>query len=121
MAVSSDVTIEIDSRRCGRSYEVLRFSEFDVKLDLETDADSFDVVAENPDGIYTGLFCRFDSCRLKVNGSVILHGALDSVTYYLSGSKDYIKLTGRDLCWALIDNDALPDTLENVNPKTYIE
>ena len=78
-------------------------------------------MTENSDGIYTGLFCRFDSCRLKVNGDVICHGALDSVTYYLSASKDYIKLTGRDLCWVLIDNDALPDTLENVNPKTYIE
>lgn len=121
MAVSSDISIEIDSRRCARTYEVKRFSEFDVKLDLETDADSFDVVAENAYGVYTGLFCRFDSCRLKVNGDLVLTGIVDSITYYLSASKDYIKISGRDLCWALIDNDALPDTLENVNPKTYIE
>lgn len=119
--VSSNITIEIDSRRCGRSYEVLRFSEFDVTLDLETDADTFDLVAENPNGIYTGLFCRFDNCRLKVNGKEILHGNLDSVTYYIAGNKDYIKLTGRDLCWLLIDNDALPDTIEGLQPKKYIE
>ena len=82
MAVSSDITIEIDSRRCGRTYEVLRFSEFDIKLDLETDADTFDIVAENSDGIYTGLFCRFDSCRLKVNGDVIILSAYYPLVYY---------------------------------------
>lgn len=117
----SNMTIEIDSRRCGRSYEVLRFSEFDVSLDLETDSDTFDIVAENPNGIYTGLFCRFDSCRLRINKKDILHGNLDSVTYFISGNKNYIKLTGRDLCWLLVDNDALPDTLENLQPKKYIE
>lgn len=119
--VSSNITIEIDSRRCSRTYEVLRFSEFDVSLDLETDADTFDIVAENPNGVYTGLFCRFDNCRLKINGKEVLHGNLDSVTYYISGNKDYIKLTGRDLCWLLVDNDALPDTIEGLQPKKYIE
>lgn len=119
--VSSDITIEIDSKRCGRTYEVLRFTEFNVTLDLETDADAFDVVAENPNGVYTGLFCRFDSCRLKVNNRVILVGNLDSVTYHIAGNKDYIKISGRDLCWLLVDNDAIPDTLESVQPKKYIE
>lgn len=119
--ISSDITIEIDSRRCSRSYEVLRFTEFDVTLDLETDADSFDIVAENPNGIYTGLFCRFDNCRLKVNGKKILTGNLDSVTYYIAGNRNYIKLTGRDLCWLLVDNDAIPDTIEGLQPKKYIE
>ena len=118
---SSNITIEVDSRRCGRTYEVLRFTEFDVSLDLETDADAFDIVAENPNGLYTGIFCRFDDCRLMINGKTILKGNLDSVTYYISESKDYIKLSGRDLCWKLVDNDALPDTLKNVQPKKYIE
>lgn len=121
MATGTDITIEIDSRRCQRTYEVVRFSEFDVKLDLETDADAFDLVAENPNGVYTGLFCRFDNCRLKVNGQTICVGAIDSVTYHISPVKDYIQLSGRDLCWLLVDNDALPDTYENVNPKSYIE
>ena len=119
--ISTDMTIEVDSRRCGRSYEVMRFTEFDVSLDLETDADTFDIVAENTNGIYTGLFCRFDNCRLKVNGKYIMHGNIDSVTYYISGTKDHIKLTGRDLCWQLVDNDALPDTINDVHPKKYIE
>ena len=38
MAVSSVVTIEIDSVRAGNTYRVFRFSEFNVELDLETDA-----------------------------------------------------------------------------------
>ena len=119
--VSSDITIEIDSRRCGKTYNILRFTEFDVSLDLETDADTFDIVAENPNGIYTGLFCRFDDCVIKVNGKNIMVGNVDSVTYYVSNSHDYIKITGRDLCWLLVDNDALPDTIEGVQPKKYIE
>ena len=119
--VSSNITIEIDSKRCNKTFEVLRFTEFDVMLDLETDSDQFDLVAENPNGIYTGLFCRFDDCRLKVNGKTIMCGMLDCVDYFLSPDKDYIKISGRDLVQKLVDNDALPDTLQNINPKTYTE
>lgn len=119
--ISSDMSIEIDSMRCNKTYEVTRFSEFDISLDLEVDADSYDIVAENPNGIYTGLFCRFDKCRIKVNKKTVLVGTVDCITYYISGNKDYVRISGRDLCWKLVDNDASPDTLENVQPKKYIE
>lgn len=118
--IQTDVTIEIDSRRCGRTYELLRFTEYDVDIDLETDADAFDIVAKNKNGIYTGLFCRFDNCRLKVNSKTIMEGNIDKISYYIKKNDDYIKITGRDMCWKLVDNDADPDTLENVIPKSYI-
>lgn len=121
MAVSSVMQIEIDSNRTGRTYKVFRFSEFNVELDLETDADVFDFVLKNPQGIYTGLFSKFDSCRLKVNGAKILTGNLDKVEYICRDDDDFIQLSGRDLCWKLVDNDALPDTKENVQPKSYIQ
>ena len=120
MAISSVMQIEIDSNRNGRTYRVYRFSEFNVELDLTTDADIFDFVLKNPKGIYSGLFSKFDNCRLKVNGKVVMKGNLDKVEY-IDRDDDYIQLSGRDLCWKLIDNDALPDTKENVNPKTYIQ
>lgn len=120
MAVSSVMRIEIDSNRVGRTYEVFRFSEFNVDIDLDTDADIFDFVIKNPLGIYTGLFSKFDNCRVKVNGKTVLKGNLDKVEYICNDDDDYILLSGRDLCWQLIDNDALPDTIENVKPKSYI-
>lgn len=121
MAISSVMQIEIDSNRTGRTYRVYRFSEFNVELDLETDADIFDFVIKNPNGIYSGLFSKFDNCRLFVNGNKIVEGNLDKVEYIDDEEDDYIQLSGRDLCWKLIDNDALPDTIENVAPKSYIE
>lgn len=121
MAISSVMTIEIDSNRTGRTYQVFRFSEFNVDMDLDTDADIFDFVLKNPDGIYTGLFSKFDNCRINVNGTTVLTGNLDKVEYICREDDDYIMLSGRDLCWKLIDNDALPDTIENVKPKSYIK
>lgn len=121
MAISSVMQIEIDSNRTGRTYRVFRFSEFNAELDLETDADIFDFVLKNPMGIYTGLFSKFDNCRLYVNGKKILVGNLDKVEYICRDDDNYIQLSGRDLCWKLIDNDALPDTKENLQPKSYIE
>ena len=121
MAVSSVVTIEIDSIRAGNTYKVFRFSEFNIELDLETDADMFDLVLKNPNGVYSGLFSKFDPCRLAINGKVIMYGNLDKVEYIDTDSDDYIQISGRDLCWKLIDNDALPDTKENVQPKVYIQ
>lgn len=120
MAVSSVIQIEIDSSRTGKTYRVFRFSEFNVQLDLETDADIFDFVLKNPMGVYTGLFSKFDHCRLKINNTDILVGNLDKVEYICRDDDDYIQLSGRDLCWKLIDNDALPDTKNNVQPQSYI-
>ena len=121
MAVSSVITIDIDSVRAGNTYRVYRFSEFNIEIDLETDADAFDVVLKNPNGIYSGLFSKFDPCRIAVNGKTILHGNLDKVEYIDTSTDDYIQLSGRDLCWKLVDNDALPDTKDNIQPKTYIQ
>jgi prophage tail gpP-like protein len=120
MSVSSSIQINIESSRTGKTYKVLRFTEFNIDLDLETDADMFDLVLRNPDGVYTGLFSKFDACSLTVNNKDILKGNLDKVEYICTEDNDYIKLTGRNICWKLIDNDALPDTIENVQPKTYI-
>lgn len=120
MSISTNMSIEIQSDRTGKTYDVRRFTEFDIDLDLLTDSDIFDLVIKNPNGIYTGLFSKFDDCILKVNNKSILKGNLDKVTYIWTGADDFIQISGRDLCWKLVDNDALPDTLENVVPKTYI-
>ena len=121
MAVSSIVTIDIDSKRTGNTYRVFRFTEFDVDLDLETDADAFDFVLKNPNGIYSGLFSKFDDVRLKVNKKCILKGNIDKVEYIDVNDDNYIQISGRDKCWKLIDNDALPATKENINPQEYIK
>lgn len=118
--INTDITIEIDSKRCNKTFEVKRFTEFNVDIDLETDSDSFDLVTKNPRGIYTALFSKFDACRLKLNNKVILTGNLDNVSYMCTETDNYIKITGRDLCWKLVDNDALPDNLENIVPKNYV-
>lgn len=120
MAVDTSIQIEIDSSRTGKTYRVFRFSEFNVDIDLETDADIFDFVLKNPMGIYTGLFSKFDKCRLRLNDNDILIGNVDKVEYICRNDDDYIQISGRDLCWKLIDNDALPDTKENVKPQSYI-
>lgn len=121
MAVSSVVTIEIDSNRMANTYRVFRFTEFNVELDLETDADAFDFVLKNPNGVYSGLFSKFDNCRINVNGTIVLKGNIDKVVYIDRDDDNYIQISGRDLCWMLVDNDALPCTKENFNPKQYIE
>lgn len=118
--VNSKIQIEISSNRMGKIYRVLRFSEFNVELDLETDADIFDFVLENPDGIYSGLFSKFDDIKLKMNGKTIMVGNIDKIEYIDTESNNYIQISGRDLCWKLVDNDAIPDTMKNVQPKSYI-
>ena len=50
-----------------------------------------------------------------------MKGHLDKVEYIMRDTDNYIMLSGRDFMWKLIDNDALPDNLENVDPKSYIE
>ena len=119
--VKSKVRIEVDSRRTMFTYGVARFTEFHVDLDLETDADTFDFILKNPKGTYSGLFSKFDEVRLFVNNTCIMKGNLDKVEYIMRDYEHYIQLSGRDFMWRLIDNDALPNSLEQVDPKSYIE
>lgn len=120
MSNSSKMKLIVHSKRWKRYFEVEQASEFDIDLDLDSDADAFDLVLENTDGIYTGVFCRFDFAWLYINGVLVLEGNIDKVTYYLQSDKDYVRISGRDKMWKFIDNDALPTTLINVNPKKYI-
>lgn len=121
MAVNTSMKAIITSKRTGNKYSVYRFSEYNVDIDLETDADTFDFVIKNPNGIYSGLFSKFDPVTIMVNGKTIMKGNIDMVVYIDTDEDDYIQISGRDKCWKLIDNDALPDTIENVQPKQYIE
>lgn len=121
MAVESKIKILIASRRTGNTYKIARFTEFHVDIDLETDADTFDFVLKNPYGVYTGLFSKFDRVKIYVNSKCVMKGHLDKVEYIMRDTDNYIMLSGRDFMWKLIDNDALPNNLENVDPKSYIE
>lgn len=114
------IALHVHSQRTGKWYSVKRFSEFDVDIDLDTDADAFDFVLKNPKGQYTGLFRKFDDCIIWVNDNRVLVGMIDRVEYIEDLENRCIQISGRDLCWRFVDNDALPDTMQNVDPKSYI-
>lgn len=114
------ISIRVHSQRTNQWYEVNRFSEFDVDIDLDTDADTFDFVIKDPRGTYVGLFRKFDDVIIWINNEKILVGTVDKIEYIERTDNRYIQISGRDLCWKLVDNDALPDTIENVDPKSYI-
>lgn len=121
MAIKSLMSLDIDSKRLGKTFRVWRFTEIFTEIDLLTDCDVFDFVLKNPNGMYSGMFSKFDACRIAVNGKQIMYGTVDKVEYIMSETDDYIKISGRDWCFMLVDNDATPDTLESVQPKIYIE
>lgn len=109
------------STRCGGKYECHRFREYSIDLDLDTDANAFDFVFRNVEGGYLALFSRFDKIQIYLNDEGLLSGTVDSVKYsYTSDGEPIIRVTGRDLVAALIDNDALPTTLQNIQPNSYI-
>lgn len=115
------MTLSVNSSILGKWYTINRFTDYDIDLDLETDSDSFSFTFVSPDGIYTGLVSRFDPIKISYNGEPILRGTVDSVEYIWDEDNSYIKVTGRDMVSVLIDNDALPATLNNVKPNKYIE
>lgn len=113
--------INIWSRRDECAYSVVGFSEYSVDADLETDSDQFHLVLENPDGIYSGIFNKYDTVSLYVMGKEIMHGRIDEVTYNGDVNANVIEIIGRDDMSILIDNDAMPCTLSNVDPVAYLK
>lgn len=116
----TNMLLIVYSSRLGNKYECHRFREYNIDLDLETDSDAFDFVFKNANGVYTSLFSKFDIVEIYLNDNPIMTGRVDRVTYVWDNSDSYIRVTGRDLVASLIDNDALPTTLQNINPVSYI-
>jgi hypothetical protein len=112
--------IVVYSRRLKMSYVVEAFREYYVDMDLDTDADQFHMVINNPGGRYTGMFNKFDPVLIYVNGTWILKGTVDDIEYNWDDSTSVIQLVGRDEMSILIDNDALPGTQENVDIASYL-
>lgn len=116
----TNILFRVNSSRFGKWYEVHRFTDYDIDLDLETDADAFSFTLLNPNGIYTGLFNKFDDIIIEINKQAIMRGSVDSVRYSWDDNGCEISIDGRDLMSTLIDNDAIPGTQNNINPQTYI-
>ena len=121
MAYDTNLLLIVESSRLGGKYEVHRFLEYKIDIDLETDADGFDFVLTNPNSGYTGLFSKFDKVEIKLNNKPIMRGRVDNVKYITNETSNSIQLSGRDIAAALVDNDALPGTRLNVKPSAYIK
>lgn len=121
--MSSDVniTFKVRSSRLNGWYKIQRFSEYNIDLDLETDSDMFKFKILNPNGVCTGIFSKFDDVILEMNDKPIMAGRIDRVEHQWDDNGSYINISGRDKAAALIDNDALPGTYNNLKPTTYIK
>lgn len=116
----TNILFRVNSSRLGGWYEVHRFTDYSINLELETDADAFKFTILNPNGVYTGLFSKFDDITLEIDKKPIMKGKIDCVEYSWDDNGCRISVDGRDLMGALVDNDALPGTHKNIKPTTYI-
>lgn len=116
----TNILFRVKSSRLGGMYEVHRFTDYDIDLDLETDADAFSFTLLNPDGVYTGLFSKFDEITIEIDKKPVMRGRVDCVEYSWDTGGCKIRVDGRDLMAALVDNDAIPGTHNNIKPSTYI-
>lgn len=116
----TNILFRVNSSRLGNWYEVHRFTEYSIDLELETDADAFSFTILNPNGVYTGLFSKFDDITLEIDKKPVMRGRIDCVEYAWDNNGCKIRIDGRDLMGALVDNDAVPGTHKNVKPSTYI-
>jgi len=111
--------MNIYSRRCQQLYTIKTFIEHSIDIDLDTDSNQFRIIVGNPDGVYDGIFNKYDGVALYFIGMEMMHGRIDEVTYIGDDEQDVIEITGRDDLSILIDTDAIPTTLNNANPVTY--
>lgn len=116
----TNILFRINSARLNNWYEIHRFTNYSIDLDLETDADAFKFTISNPNGIYTGLFSKYDDITLEIDKNPVMLGRIDCVEYEWDNDGSSITINGRDLMGALVDNDAIPGTHKNIKPATYI-
>lgn len=114
----SDIKLYVASTRFGKTYRINKFIEYRIDINMENDADSFEFVVSNVDGELNGIFSDFDFVEIILNGKKLMKGIIDTVAYD-DANGDTISVNGRDLREILVDNDAIPNTHENVDPVSY--
>jgi len=113
--------MHIWSRRDGGPYRVNLFHEYSIDADLETDSDQFHIYVNNPRGVYSCIFNKYDTVSLYVMNEEIMHGRVDEISYIGDDSGNMMEIVGRDDLSLLIDNDAIPCTINNVDPYEYLK
>lgn len=116
----SNLLFLVYSSRSGGMFECHRFSEYNIDIDLEADTNAFDFVFKNVNGGYVSLFSIFDKVEIFLNDVPLIRGRIDEVQYSWDSGDSYIRVIGRCIGAALIDNDCLPTTMQNVKPNEYI-
>lgn len=116
----SDIELYIHNKIRNKTYKIKKFIEYRVDIDLESDADGFQIIFPNKDGEFNRIVNRFDEVDIKLNGKNLLNGVVDKFTESIGSTNHNITVTGRDGAAVLLDNDALPDTISNVKPVSYI-
>lgn len=129
----TNLLFKVWSSKLGGAYECHRFREYSIDLDLETDTQAFDFVFKNVNyvdpsngggnyhGGYISLFAMFDKVEIYLNDVPIIKGRIDEVKYVWEAGDSYIHVTGRCVGAALVDNNCLPITLQNIKPNDYIQ
>lgn len=113
--------ILVFSKRKGMMYRVNRFYEYSIDMDLDMDAHQFNMVFGNPNGVYTGVFNKYDNIFIYIGGIMVTSGVIDEPQYIWDNDSSVIRVVGRDIMAPLIDNDALPATKYNVKPVEYVK
>lgn len=117
---NTNLLLLVNSSRLGGVYECHRFREYRIDLDLEVDSNGWDFVFKNANQVYTSLFSRFDEIEVYIEDKPVIKGRVDRVEYSWDDNDSTIHVSGRDMAAVLVDNDALPQTRQNVKPHDYI-
>lgn len=123
---NTNLLLLVNSSRLGGVYECHRFREYRIDIDLEVDSNGFDFVfnnvslADSKSGGYTSLFSRFDEVEIYIEDKPIIKGRVDRVEYQWGNDGSTVHVSGRDMAAVLVDNDAVPQTRQNVKPHDYI-
>lgn len=118
---SDKVRIKVRSSALGNKwFNITRFIDYDVSIDMDTDVDQFSFTFDNPESIFSGLVSGYDRVKILIGDTGIMSGIVDSVSYTWTDSDSKITISGRDRCSLLTDNDVIPFSKKNVKPKSYI-
>jgi prophage tail gpP-like protein len=97
------------------TWEINRCLEYDIDLAMDIPADHFNLSIANPKGGYAMLFDEGDRVFVSVDGEEVLSGIIDDIDDEFSREGTLLILDGRDTSLVMVDNDAFPVRLYNIN------
>ena len=111
----------IINKKTNKKYKINLFKQYIIDQSVDIPADYFSFIVGNYNSEISNAISAGDEVNFYINNELVLNGLIDELDVILNTDTNDVEIIGRDKTSILLDNDAIPATLYNMDILTYLK